>query len=201
MKQERRDWPEFVREAVEEHDAQTAETSSALRLGELFETQSPAPGLERLLSNVTELPLRYAPFYDRLCTLWDLPEPAIVEVLERARDPKAWHGVLLPGLKVIDVHGGPKTAGADCKLVNFSAGLRFPKHRHPGHEAIFVLEGSYTDSDGRLVGAGDLHEMLPGTEHAFTISKNEPCIAASLQAGLEFTGPLLGTLRKLFGGK
>lgn len=199
MKPERGDWPEFLREAVDGDDVQAAEAKPALRLGELFDAQGKAPGLAQLLDRVSDLPLRYAPFYDRLCTLWDVPEAAVVDILTRSRDPKAWRGVALPGLKVIDVTGGPKTAGADCKLVNFSAGLRFPMHRHPGHEAIFVLEGSYTDTDGRVVGAGDLHEMLPGTEHAFTISKNEPCIAASLQAGLEFTGPFMRILTKLFG--
>jgi predicted ChrR family anti-sigma factor len=203
VKQERPDWPEFLREAVENDDTQVSHAKDALRLGELLEAQrgaiGNAPGLDRLLNAVDQLPLRYAPFYDRLSTLWDLPESGVVEVLERSRDPLAWRKVALPGLKVIDVTGGPNTAGAEARLVHFSAGMRFPKHRHPGHEAIFVLEGSYTDSGGRSVGPGDLHEMKPGTEHSFKIAHDEPCIAASLQAGLEFTGPLMRILTKVFG--
>lgn len=203
MKHERPDWPTFLREAVEHDDTQVPEVKEALRLGELIEAQQGTlgkpPGLDRLLGAVDQLPLRYAPFYDRLSTLWDLPESGVAEVLERSRDPLAWRKVALPGLKVIDVAGGPNTAGAETKLVHFSAGMRFPKHRHPGHEAIFVLEGSYTDSEGRTVGPGDLHEMKPGSEHSFKIARDEPCIAASLQAGLEFTGPLMRILTKVFG--
>jgi predicted ChrR family anti-sigma factor len=200
MKHERRDWPEFVREAAEGSDTDAMGASEALRLAELLEAKNDAPGLDRLLNSVGDLPLRYAPFYDRLSTLWDLPESSVIDVLERSRDPLNWRKLALPGVKVIDVAGGPNTAGAEARLVHFSAGLRFPKHRHPGHEAIFVMEGSYTDSEGRLVGPGDLHEMKPGTEHSFKIANDEPCIAASLQAGLEFTGPVMRILVKLFGG-
>ena len=99
----------------------------------------------------------------------------------------------------IDVAGGPRTQGAEAKLVHFKPGFRFPRHRHPGHEAIFVLEGSYTDSSGRVVGPGDLHEMQPGSEHSFRVSRSEPCIAASVQAGREFTGVFMRILSKLFG--
>lgn len=199
MTERRSDWPDFIREAVDEEGDIAAE--GGLRIAELLPAApSRDPfGLDRLMATVSELPQRYAPFYDRLSMLWDLPESAVVAVLERSRDPQAWRKAALPGLKVIDVAGGHKTTGADTKLVRFSAGMTFPRHRHPGHEAILVLEGSYTDSTGRLVGPGDLHEMKPGTEHSFKIARDEPCIAASLQAGLEFTGPLMRVLVKLFG--
>ena len=105
------------------------------------------------------------------------------------------------GRRVIDVAGGPRTHGAEAKLVCFAAGMRFPKHRHVGHEAVLLLDGSYTESTGRVYSAGDLHEMATGTEHSFVIAKNEPCVAASLQAGLEFTGVVMRLLAKLVGGK
>jgi putative transcriptional regulator len=170
------------------------------RLPELLD-RAAAAGLSRLMAEVDELPLRYAPFYDQLATLWDIPEANVVTVLERARDPLAWRKTPLPGLRVIDVDGGPNTAGAESKLVRFNPGFRFPRHRHPGHEAIFVLEGSYTDSSGRIVAPGDLHEMQPGSEHSFRVSPDEPCIAASVQAGREFTGPIMRILSKLFADK
>jgi anti-sigma factor ChrR (cupin superfamily) len=79
--------------------------------------------------------------------------------------------------------------------------MRFPKHRHVGHEAVLLLDGSYTESSGRAYGAGDLHEMQAGSEHSFVIAKSEPCIAASVQGGLEFTGVVMRLLAKLVGGK
>jgi quercetin dioxygenase-like cupin family protein len=196
MNGKRPDLPDFVDEAELDDDGQAIE-----RLPELL-TPSEAPaGLARLLAQVEELPLRYAPFYGRLSHLWDVPEAEVEAVLERARDPLAWHKPALPGLRLLDVQGGPATQGAETKLVRFNPGFHFPRHRHPGFEAVLVLEGSYTESSGRVVGPGDLHEMLPGSEHDFRVGKDEPCIAASVQAGLEFTGPVMRVLSKIFGGK
>ena len=70
--------------------------------------------------------------------------------------------------------------------------------RHPGPEISFVLEGSYTDSAGRFVGPGDVHEMAAGTRHAFVVGNDGPCILAVVQVGLEFTGPLMRLMSKIF---
>jgi anti-sigma factor ChrR (cupin superfamily) len=150
----------------------------------------------RLAREIEELPLRYAPFYERIAAVWDLSVPEVVGVLERARQPEAWHKTALPGLRLCDVQGGPRTSGADVHLVRFSPGMRFPKHRHPGDEALFVLEGSYQDSCGRRVGPGDLQEMPAGSEHGFVVARGGPCVAASVQRGREFTGWLIRFLSK-----
>ncbi|MDF3070643.1 MAG: hypothetical protein K0R38_6244, partial [Polyangiaceae bacterium] len=45
----------------------------------------------------------------------------------------------------------------------------------------------YTESTGRVWSTGDLHVMEPGTAHAFTIEKDEDCVAATvLRGGLNF---------------
>jgi quercetin dioxygenase-like cupin family protein len=151
----------------------------------------------RLLTEVGSLPLRYAPFFDRLMDVWDLPEAGVLEVLERAKDASAFRKTKLPGLRLLDVEGGSRVAGADVHLVRFSPGMRFPRHRHPGDEVLFVLEGSYTDCSGQRVLPGDIHAMSAGTEHGFRVSKGEPCIAASVQRGREFTGFWIRLLSKL----
>jgi anti-sigma factor ChrR (cupin superfamily) len=168
-------------------------------LHELFGAADASAGAQRLLSAIDDLPLRYAPFYGRIATLWDTSEEAVIGVLEQAKDPRAWYNPGLWGLQLIDVQGGPRTAGADLHLVKFKAGMRFPHHRHPGPEALLVLEGNYTDSDGRFVGPGDIHEMAPGTDHAFQVGSAGPCIAASLQSGREFTGLFMRLLAKIAG--
>ena len=90
-------------------------------------------------------------------------------------------------------------AAAEELLARFAAGMRFPAHRHLGPEALFVLEGSYRDQSGRLVGPGELHEMATNSEHFFKVSKGTPCVAASVQFGMEFTGSLMRVLTRLFG--
>ena len=143
------DLPEFVAELEGEVPGDDRRA-----LGELHRllqpSLPPASAASRLLQAVDELPLRYAPFFDRLGALWDLPVESVEAVLERARAPEAWRKSALPGLRLIDVEGGERVRGADVHLVRFSPGMRFPKHRHPGDEALFVLEGSYKDSSGRV---------------------------------------------------
>ncbi len=194
------DLPEFIREALAEgDDASLLDVTAVPGLHELLPPEDAALGRDRLLAAVDELPWRYAPFFARMAELWDLPEDDVVQVLEKAREPDAWRNPGLRGLRLIDVQGGEKTAGAELHLVRFEKGMRFPMHRHPGPEALLVLEGCYTDSLGRYVGPGDLHVMEPGTQHSFRVGKDEPCIAASRQFGREFTGPLMRLLVKLRG--
>jgi hypothetical protein len=192
-----RDLPEFVREALDEAPADGAE--ELRRLPELLSPLAPGgDGLGRLMRAVAEPPLRYAPFYERLGHLWDLPEQGVASVLERARDDGEWRRAPLPGLKLLRVEGGPRVAEANCYLAHFAAGLKFPEHRHRGHEAVLLLEGSYTDREGTLFRSGDLHEVGEGCEHGFIVASDEPCIAAACHHGIEFSSRVLQFLARLF---
>src|SRR5690606_34947724 len=127
------DLPEFIREALADVDSESNRDAAQLRgLHELLSPEDAAPGRDRLLAAVDELPWRYAPFYSRMAELWDLAEADVVTVLEKARAPEAWYNPGLRGLRLINVAGGEKTTGADLHLVRFEKGMRFPMHRHPG---------------------------------------------------------------------
>ncbi len=186
---------EFAREVLLE----APELASSLeRLPELLPPAEPAAGgREKLLAEVSELPLRYAPFFDRLASLWDLEEEEVHAELTRAKEREQWRFTALPGLRLFDVQGGPRTKGADVRLVQFAAGVRFPVHRHKGHEQLLILEGSYTDSSGTVYRSGDLHEMSDGTEHGFVVDDKEPCIAAVVEHGRVFRNAFLRVLAKL----
>jgi quercetin dioxygenase-like cupin family protein len=196
VSEKNRDLPAFLEEALAEV---ALDSSPVERLPELFDGSTPSAGLSRLMSAVEEPPLRYAPFITRLGVFWDLPEEDVERLLSSSRNPAAWTKVPIPGVRVIELTGGPRTTGLVSRLVRFEPSVRFPKHRHPGYEAVFVLEGNYTDSHGTLVGPGDLHEMQTGTEHGFVVGPDGPCIAATTQAGLEFTGAFMKLVQKLFG--
>jgi putative transcriptional regulator len=189
------DLPEFVSGAdLEERD--TAEL--LVQLGELAGPPLPAaPARERLLAAVSEVPLRYAPFFHALGELWDLPESKVRSELTRAKDPRAWRRAPLPGVRWLAIQAGPRTKGARSCLLRFSPGLRFPKHRHEGSESVLVLEGSYQDSSGRRVGPGELQVMKAGSEHSLSVDPETPCTSAIVQHGMEFTGPILRWISKL----
>jgi len=143
-------------------------------------------GLGRLLTAVESLPLRYAPFYDRLAALWDLSEAQVDATLARARDRDAFRSTGLPGVRRMRVDGGPRLKDASLELLCLAAGSRFPGHRHAGHEVVLVLEGSYRDA-GAEVGPGDAQEMAPGSAHALAVSPDAPCVAAVVSRGFAFT--------------
>jgi quercetin dioxygenase-like cupin family protein len=191
------DLPSFVREAFEADRASSAELADALA-SLAAPTSPPAPDPRRILAEVENLPLRYAPFFAALSTLWDLPEPEVVHTLSRAADPTAWKRAALPGVHSFAVKAGPRLTGANVSLTRFRRGLRFPRHVHAGPEALFVLEGRYEDESGRSVGPGELHEMAAGTEHSVTVDPGEPCTVAVVEFGIQFTGPLLRLLQRLF---
>jgi ChrR-like protein with cupin domain len=187
--------PDFVKEL--ELEAPELASLSLERLPELLpDAEVPPHGRDRLLADVSELPLRYAPFFDALASLWDLSEDDVRAELVRSKDVEEWRFTALPGIRLFDVRGGAKIANAHARLVRFSEGFRFPVHRHLGHEKVFILEGSYTDSVGAVYRSGDLHEMTEGSEHGFVVDDKEPCIAAVVEEGREFRSVFLRVLSK-----
>lgn len=164
------------------------------------ELAPPDPALlHRLMEEVERLPLRYAPFYARLSELFDLPEHELEALLARAGEDGSWQRTLLPGVRRFAVAAGPRLGGSEAHLMRFAPGLRFPKHRHRGTETVFVLEGAYVDaSDGTRVGPGERQDMADGTEHGLLVESGGPCVAAVISRGVDFTGPVLGRMARLF---
>ncbi len=190
--------PDFVSET----QADEPELAPAVgRLSELFNPASiPAGSLEQLMIEVSQPPLRYAPFFESLSNLWDLPESDVRSLLERSRDKSQWSRAPLPGLELMKLQGGPRIQGTHAYLARFSPGMTFPLHSHDGHEDVLILEGSYTDDRGTEYLSGDVHHMQAGEAHSFTIARDEPCVAAAVHRGIRFRSFGMRLLAKLFGG-
>ena len=189
--------PEFAADVLGEEPDLVAPLG---QLTELLEPASvPAGSLEALMLEVSQAPLRYAPFFERLSELWDLPESDVRGLLDRTRDKKSWRRAPLLGLELVAVHGGPRLAGAEAYLARFAPGMTFPAHAHDGHEDVLILEGSYTDHTGKTFRSGDVHSADAGGEHSFTIGPDEPCVAAAVHHGIRFRSLGLRVLANLFG--
>ena len=195
--------PEFVRDALA-----STEPSEKRELGELVHRLPEALPLsggprglrERLLSETSRPPERYAPFTRRLSELYDLPREDVRTLLERSADASAWKFSGLPGIKKLAVAAGEARRGAQTYLVKFGAGVHFPAHHHDGVESVLILAGAYTEDSGKRYGTGDMHVMEPGTAHAFTIDRDEDCVAATLLHGsLNFRSLPLRLLARLLG--
>lgn len=196
--------PDFAQEALE--SAEPGERRELLelvhRLPDVLPTGAGAPaGLRaRLLDETSRAPERYAPFTPKLAELYDLPREDVRELLRRSAEPRAWKASGLPGIKKLPVRAGAARAGAQAYLVTFAAGSRFPIHHHDGHETVLLMAGQYTEDTGKVYGTGDVHSMEPGSAHAFTIAKDEDCVAAALLYGrLNFRSLPLRWLARLLG--
>jgi anti-sigma factor ChrR (cupin superfamily) len=197
--------PDFALEALE--GADSTERRELLevvhRLPEALPLPSsgvPAAVRARLLERTSRAPERYAPFTRKLSELYDLPREDVRALLERSADPASWKRSGLPGIKKLPVQAGPGCHGAQTYLVKFGAGVHFPAHHHDGLETVLLMAGSYTDDAGKTYGTGDIHLMEPGTAHAFTITEDEDCVAATLlHGGLNFRSLPLRLLARLLG--
>ena len=130
-------------------------------------------------------PLRHAPFFDELARLFDLGRDSIFGMFERASRDSEWEPGPHPSIGLFHFQGGPAIAPADSGLVRMPTHFEWPKHRHVGVERVLILEGGYTDDAGRVYRPGDLHEMRPGTEHAFTVGDTSLLLALVLKGTIE----------------
>jgi putative transcriptional regulator len=147
---------------------------------------------------VARLPLRYAPFYDRLAALWEIPIERAVSELSRAAEPRSWSVTFWPGFELFNVDLGETAPGRRARLMRFQPGLRFPRHEHQGCERALVLEGAFADDAGNQVRAGDEQTCAAGSEHELYILGHLPCVTAVCERGIAFTGPLLRFANGLF---
>jgi hypothetical protein len=199
--------PEFVREALSDPEAEASELARArealdrtlLTRSSISNEPPSAAVLSRLLERTATLPDKYAPFFDQLSELFDLPEPDLRRELERAADPKSFRPSGLPGVRVFRVAAGPNAKASETLLVHFAPGMRFPRHRHRGSEATLILEGGYADEAGRDFHPGDIDRRDSGGAHSFRTFESGPCIAASIHSGFDFFAWPLRLLAKLTG--
>ena len=195
--------PDFAQEALEGTDPTDRRELLELvhRLPDALHVACAPTGLRaRLLEETSRAPERYSPFTRKLSELYDLPREEVKSLLQRSADPRAWKASGLPGIKKLQVKAGASRAGAQAYLVTFAAGARFPEHQHDGLETVLLMAGSYTEDTGKVYATGDIHISEPGTAHAFTIAKDEDCVAASLLHGkLNFRSLPLRLLARLLG--
>lgn len=110
-----------------------------------------------------------------------IPAPLIDYVGRNFADVK-WRG-LGGGVK----HAVIKTGGkATARLLHIPAGMKLPDHGHKGLEATLVLQGAFSDDDGRF-GRGDIEIADEDLDHTPVADAGEDCICLAVtDAPLKF---------------
>lgn len=169
-----------------------AEADAAETLASLAVALPPAPlppGLrDRLLASARG-PARFAPFIDRLARMVNLAGERVQALLASLAEPATWKPTPGPNIHLVHFDGGPACAAADAGFVRVAAGTMFPPHRHLGEETVLVLQGSYRDSGGAVVCAGDITKMPQDSHHHFTAGPDEDLVyAVVVFGGIEIDG-------------
>ena len=151
---------------------------------------APASVRARLLRTVASVD-RFAPFFDDLTRLFQLPLETIRALLARIDDARPWErslqGRALQGSELFHFPVGPQLAagGAAGGVLRLAAGQRFPVHRHHGNEVTYVLEGGYL-ADGRVYGPGSQIEMPGDTSHDYQAAPERDLVIMVLHRGISF---------------
>jgi len=150
----------------------------------------PSPSLRlRVLASTTPA-TRFAGFTARFARIFDLSEERAAEVLRETDEERLGGWQAMPDLRMHFLHfqGGERLAGIECGLVRVEPGTRFPTHRHPGEEWVFVLAGSAREEEtGDVWLPGDLVIREAGSRHAYHTLDDGPYVfAVVLRDGIEF---------------
>jgi quercetin dioxygenase-like cupin family protein len=126
----------------------------------------PPAVLRRRILDAAERGGRFEALCARVAGMLDLAKEKARDLLAWIDDPARW-GPGPAGAQLIHLPAGPATAGANCGFVRMAAGSQFPMHRHGGPEHVLVLQGGFTDDDGRVYHRGDEAQKPAGSEHLF----------------------------------
>ncbi|MFT7583353.1 MAG: quercetin dioxygenase-like cupin family protein [Myxococcota bacterium] len=149
-----------------------------------------AGGRDRLLAHLRPEG-RFERFASTVGTLLDLPVEDARALLDRLHDPAVWVSGPVDGPWLTWwVEGGARTERAIRGFLRIKPGTDFPRHAHLGDESVFVLQGSFVDSEGVLVEAGTLARMPAGSDHDFRVTEGGPdlLILTVAQEGIHMVG-------------
>lgn len=89
------------------------------------------------------------------------------------------YGAALPGLSWLPL-SLDQASGHSVYLLHFAPGARGPAHEHAAPEAFLVMDGTFTDSDGTVLKAGDFARYEAGSKH-FSYSESGCTLLVILQ--------------------
>lgn len=102
----------------------------------------------------------------------------------------------MPGFREYEIG---EIDGCHVTLFWIRPGRRIPSHTHEGTELSLVLDGAFTDLNGRY-GRGDISIADDSVDHRPTAEKDRPCIGMAVTDGpLRLTGPFHRRLGDILG--
>jgi putative transcriptional regulator len=154
-----------------------------------LEPALPPPAVRARLLRTLEGVERFAPFFEDLGRLFQLPLERIKTLLARIDAADGWEstllGVPLQGARLFHFTVGPTlaAAGAAGGVVRIAPGVTFPRHTHQGPEVTYVLEGGYC-VDERVYHPGSSIEVTGDAAHTYRSAPGRELVLAVLHHGI-----------------
>ena len=166
-----------------ELEGELADVERALMAAvDLVPPRAPPSRLRARLMATLEGTERYAPFMERLASIFDLSVAAMRDTILLVQDGP-WTPTDSPGVSFVHFEPGPSLAGVDAGLVRFEPHATFPMHSHLGREFTFVLEGELRLSTGEVLKPG--HDLLVGPDAMHAVKAGDtPLIYATFHEGM-----------------
>jgi putative transcriptional regulator len=120
----------------------------------------------------------FSHFNPALCELFDLSPDVVTALLGQLDDETLWMPGPVEGTRMFPVNVGERLSGAMAAFVELQPGATFPDHEHLAEERNLLLQGGYTDSDGREFWRGEVDVKATGSSHHFTGLAGLPCLVA-----------------------
>jgi putative transcriptional regulator len=174
---------------------EAALTNEALSLVALVIPPVPPPPAlrERVLKSVEAAsPGRFDRFAERVAKAIDVSIARAKELLAGIDREESWSPAPVATSRFYHIQGGPGlvAAGTITGFVRVEAETKFPHHKHVGEEYVLVLQGGFTDDDGRVYRTGEDTRKAAGTSHAFVALPGEELVYLAVVAvGVEFDAP------------
>lgn len=163
----------FLRELVE------GGVSEAEAMDLLADSLEPAPlpaALRARILATTRTESRFASFAEQVAELADVALDTARELLLGIDREESWGPAAVPAMRLYNFEGGPAVADAITGFVRMPVGSAFPQHTHIGEETVLVLQGRLKESNGDVVGPGDVKKSAAGTEHSFEVMEGPELI-------------------------
>jgi hypothetical protein len=168
----------------ETHQELQALRAAANRWPDSLPAPPPSPdGRLRLLA-LLDGPERFRPFFATLKAQFHFDEPALLPLLAKLTDDRAWTAPA-PGFRYFDFVPSPTLGLPEGGFIRLAPNTFFPRHRHLGREIGVVLQGSLL-LDGRTFHAGDIVEAGEGSAHSFSSGPGRDLILMVAHGGLAF---------------
>lgn len=155
--------------------------------GALVEDTHAAPlaagALESVLARLTEEEMSKPIEIERQVVESIFPQP-LREYAGTDPDKVKWRG-LGGGVRQSVL---PTSGKAKARLLYIPAGMKMPEHGHHGLEATLVLQGAFSDDEGRYA-RGDIEVADEDLDHTPVAEMGEDCICLAVtDARLKFSG-------------